>query len=68
MQWAYRTNHYQYATVEQLAQRFISSLEAIIVHCQSPISGGYTPSDFPESGLGQDELNALLAEIGALGE
>jgi non-ribosomal peptide synthase protein (TIGR01720 family) len=68
MQWAYRTNHVQHATVEQLAQRFISALEAIIAHCQSPISGGYTPSDFPESGLGQDELNALLAEIGALGE
>ena len=33
-------------SIEALAQGFLTSLQELIVHCQSS-SGGYTPSDFP---------------------
>jgi non-ribosomal peptide synthase protein (TIGR01720 family) len=68
MEWVYCPSAYQSTAIDQLAQRFIAALKEIITHCQSPTSGGYTPSDFPESGLDQDELNALLAEIGVFEE
>jgi hypothetical protein len=36
----------------------------LIAHCLSPEAGGYTPSDFPDIDLSQDELDKLLTKIG----
>ena len=47
LQWSYSQRVHRRATVEQLAQAFLESLQALIVHCQSPEVGGFTPSDFP---------------------
>jgi hypothetical protein len=46
-----------------LAQGFIEALHALIMHCQSPTAGGYTPADFPDIELSQEELDQVLAEI-----
>jgi non-ribosomal peptide synthase protein (TIGR01720 family) len=51
------------ATVEALAERFRARLVELIDHCLSAGAGGFTPSDFPESDLSQDELDHLLAEL-----
>ena len=33
-------------TIEHLASQFMSALRTLIAHCQSPETGGYTPSYF----------------------
>ncbi|HXK09666.1 MAG TPA: amino acid adenylation domain-containing protein [Vicinamibacteria bacterium] len=48
------------AEVERLAQAFLDALRALVAHCRSAESFGYTPSDFPLAGLGQGELDRLL--------
>ena len=49
-------------TVEVLAERMMSNLRELIVHCQSEGAGGYTPSDFPLSRLTQEELDRVVEE------
>ncbi|MET0395681.1 MAG: amino acid adenylation domain-containing protein, partial [Longimicrobiaceae bacterium] len=47
-------------TVERLAEWYAEELRTLVAHCRSAEAGGYTPSDFPLSGLEQAELDALL--------
>jgi non-ribosomal peptide synthase protein (TIGR01720 family) len=63
LEWTYSQNLHHRATIETLAHRFIEALRALIAHCQSAEAGSYTPSDFPEAGLTQAELDSLLAEL-----
>lgn len=61
--WTYSEELHERATIERLAHEYLAALRAIVSHCTSPDAGGYTPSDFPEAGLNQQELDSLLAEI-----
>jgi non-ribosomal peptide synthase protein (TIGR01720 family) len=63
LDWTYSKALHQQATVEKLAQWFIGALRSLIVHCQSPNAGGFTPSDFPQMQFSQQELNQLMAEL-----
>nr|QQH17589.1 non-ribosomal peptide synthetase [Nostoc sp. KVJ20] len=63
LDWKYSSAFHHQTTVENLANKYVKVLEAIIDHCLSPEAGGYTPSDFPEVGLSQEALDELLAEI-----
>jgi non-ribosomal peptide synthase protein (TIGR01720 family) len=60
----YGTAVYERATVERLAEAYAAALRAIIAHCRNPQAGGFTPSDFPEAGLDQSALDALMARLG----
>ena len=51
------------ALLADTIHNFGDALRLLIDHCQSPRVGGYTPSDFPEAGLSQGELDDLLAEL-----
>jgi non-ribosomal peptide synthase protein (TIGR01720 family) len=62
--WTYSERLHRRDTVEGLARRFIEALRTLIVHCQSPEAGGYTPSDFPKMTLSQYELDELMAALG----
>ncbi len=64
LDWTYSKALHQQATVEKLAQRFIEALRSLIVHCQSPNVGGFTPSDFLQMQFSQQELDQLMAELG----
>ncbi len=59
----YSRNVHRSSTVERLAEEFIEALRALINHCRTSEAGGYTPSDFTESGLSQEELDELIAEL-----
>jgi amino acid adenylation domain-containing protein/non-ribosomal peptide synthase protein (TIGR01720 family) len=61
--WTYGSAIHRQATIEQLAHRFIEALRAIIVHCQSPGVGGYTPSDFPLANLDEQGLSKLAGVL-----
>ncbi|QKQ75236.1 non-ribosomal peptide synthetase [Nostoc sp. TCL240-02] len=63
LEWQYSDHFHSWATVENLANEYIETLETIITHCLSPEAGGYTPSDFPEVEFSQEALDELLAEI-----
>jgi amino acid adenylation domain-containing protein/non-ribosomal peptide synthase protein (TIGR01720 family) len=63
LDWTYSKALHQQATVEKLAQGFIEALRSLIVHCQSPNAGGFTPSDFPQMQFSQQELDELMAEL-----
>ncbi|MDY7076205.1 MAG: amino acid adenylation domain-containing protein [Chloroflexota bacterium] len=64
LQWAYGEDLYRRATIESLAEDFMEALRALIAHCQSPEARGYTPSDFGDVDLSQDDIEALLTEVG----
>ena len=64
MEWTYSKAVHRREMVEQVAEDFIEALRAIIAHCQSLETAGYTPSDFPDVELDQDEIESLMVEIG----
>ncbi|MFL5383053.1 MAG: amino acid adenylation domain-containing protein [Longimicrobiaceae bacterium] len=52
------------ASAERLADACGRALRELIEHCRAPEAGGFTPSDFPEAGLDQAALDALMAQFG----
>ncbi|MBE9034047.1 non-ribosomal peptide synthetase [aff. Roholtiella sp. LEGE 12411] len=64
LNWTYSKALHQQTTIEKLAQTYIEKLRSLIVHCQSPNAGSYTPSDFPQMQFNQQELDQLMAELG----
>jgi non-ribosomal peptide synthase protein (TIGR01720 family) len=63
MGWLYSERLHQRSTIERLARRFLEALREIIVHCQSPAAGGYTPSDFPAARASQRDIDKLTVRI-----
>ncbi|HKH46949.1 MAG TPA: amino acid adenylation domain-containing protein [Thermoanaerobaculia bacterium] len=63
--WSYSAGLHQAATIEHLADRFLTSLSALIRHCQSPEAGGFTPSDFPLARLDADRVGRIEAVLAA---
>ncbi|WP_196527757.1 non-ribosomal peptide synthetase [Nostoc commune] len=63
VQWRYSRNLHDAATIERIAQQFIKALQTLIQHCQSPTSGGYTPSDFTGARLNQKQLDQFLSKL-----
>jgi len=61
--WIYSQAIHKQTTIENLAQGFIEALRSLITHCQSSEGSDYTPSDFPQMNLNQEELNKLLEEL-----
>ena len=56
----YSKNLHEERTIGALANDYLRRLEEIIRHCLSPEAGGFTPSDFPEANLNQDDLDDLM--------
>jgi non-ribosomal peptide synthase protein (TIGR01720 family) len=62
--WIYSKSVHRQKTIASLAEDYVAALQAIIAHCRSSETGGYTPSDFPEMTLNQETLDAILAKYG----
>jgi amino acid adenylation domain-containing protein/non-ribosomal peptide synthase protein (TIGR01720 family) len=58
--WYYSQGRDDAQAIHRLAGDFMDSLRRIIDHCVTEGVGGFTPSDFPEAGLDQSELDAFL--------
>jgi len=63
MTWTFSQRLYLPRTIQELAEQYIENLETLIIHCQSPEVGGYTPSDFPAANIKQDQLDRLMANF-----
>jgi non-ribosomal peptide synthase protein (TIGR01720 family) len=63
LDWGYSEAVHRRNTIERLARNFMEALLSLINHCSSPSAGAYTPSDFPEAGLDQEELDKLIAGL-----
>ncbi|HWN43349.1 MAG TPA: amino acid adenylation domain-containing protein, partial [Thermoanaerobaculia bacterium] len=68
LDWTFSHALHLEGTLRALAESCLVSLRALIRHCLSPEAGGYTPSDFPEMGFDQTELDRLLLELGGSAE
>lgn len=61
LQWVYSPALHRQETIEQLTQRYLTTLRSLIQHCLSPTAGGYTPSDFPLCHLDQATIDAIAS-------
>jgi non-ribosomal peptide synthase protein (TIGR01720 family) len=61
--WTYSRNLHRHSTIEGLAQSYMETLRALIVHCQSPDAGTYTPSDFAEFEWSEEYFQDIIAEV-----
>ncbi|WP_229703883.1 condensation domain-containing protein, partial [Streptomyces albiflavescens] len=52
------------AVVARLGRAWLDLLGGLAAHTADPTAGGHTSSDFPLLDLGQDEVDALEAELG----
>ena len=62
--WNYSANLHQNSTIQKLAVAFRQNLVDLATHCKHPEAGGRTPSDFPEAGLDQSQIDHLVKTIG----
>jgi len=60
MNWSYPNTIYNKSTIQQLITNFEQCLLELLAHCSDLEKGKYTPSDFPEADLNQDDLDNLL--------
>ncbi len=63
VQWTFSHRLHRRATIEALAESFHSHLRRLIAHCRSVEAAGYSPADFPEANLNQEQLERLLQEL-----
>jgi len=61
--WIYSQQVHKQETVERVATEFVAALQQLIEQCQWGEVIGFTPSDFPEAELSQQELDELVAEL-----
>ncbi|HEX6288073.1 MAG TPA: amino acid adenylation domain-containing protein [Herpetosiphonaceae bacterium] len=65
--WTYSAQLHRRETIEQLAQTFTATLQAMINGSQAPDAASYTPSDFPLANLSQQQLSAIAAKFNKRG-
>jgi non-ribosomal peptide synthase protein (TIGR01720 family) len=61
--WHYCEQVHLRSTVERLVGAFIDALRVIIGHSQSSTVRGYTPSDFPDVELSQEQIEKIISEM-----
>jgi non-ribosomal peptide synthase protein (TIGR01720 family) len=63
LNWVYSENLHRHETIQNLAQKFVESIKAVIADCKSSDVSGYTPSDFPLAQLAEEQFNLLLETV-----
>ncbi len=66
MVWEFSTLHHRRETIERKAAEFMECLSDLIAHCRSPKQVQFTPSDFAQAGISQNELDKLVAVVDGL--
>ncbi|PPK85263.1 non-ribosomal peptide synthase protein (TIGR01720 family)/amino acid adenylation domain-containing protein [Neolewinella xylanilytica] len=61
--WSFSHALHHRATVVALCNELAKAVETIVQYCQSREQQQFTPSDFPEASLSQDDLEGLLGQL-----
>lgn len=61
--WAYCNRLHNAATIQTLTGYYLQALQELIAHCREVGSGNFTPSDFPDAGLQQEQLDLLISQF-----
>jgi len=61
--WTYCSQIHFEHTIKKLADDYAAALRELIMHCLDNNEGGHTPSDFPDAGLEQDQLDHLFSQF-----
>ncbi|MBA6304371.1 non-ribosomal peptide synthase/polyketide synthase [Colwellia sp. MB02u-14] len=57
--WSYSNAYFDSATIEKLGSDYIQALKSIVLHCQEPLSGGVSPSDYPLLNITQSQIDTI---------
>jgi non-ribosomal peptide synthase protein (TIGR01720 family) len=63
LQFSFSEEFHKQETIQNLIEIFGSTLRQLIEHCSSREASEYSPSDFPEADLSQDDFDTLLNQI-----
>ncbi|WP_344977624.1 condensation domain-containing protein, partial [Salinactinospora qingdaonensis] len=63
MQWTYSKAAFPDDTIRQIADRTLEVLRKLTAEAKRPDLVGYSPSDFPLSGLSQSQINDLVGQL-----
>ena len=63
LHFSYSEQFHKPETIQNLIDLFENELRQVIEHCSSRETSEYSPSDFPEADLSQDDLDNLLNQI-----
>ncbi|EKU98800.1 non-ribosomal peptide synthase domain TIGR01720 [Leptolyngbya sp. PCC 7375] len=61
--WRYDTKMHRPDTLKTLANQYLSVLKSLIAQCSTTDSGGFTPSDFPDTDFSQSELDDFIGQL-----
>jgi amino acid adenylation domain-containing protein/non-ribosomal peptide synthase protein (TIGR01720 family) len=61
--WNYSKNVHRDETIRELAGYFEEALQDLLAGCEQKAEGLYTPSDFPNANLNQNELDEFLSTL-----
>ncbi|MEM7555731.1 MAG: amino acid adenylation domain-containing protein [Cyanobacteria bacterium P01_A01_bin.84] len=61
--WTYSNHDYHKSAIDNLGEKYLEYLIKLIKHCQSPETGGYTPSDFSLAEIEQEQLDNILGQV-----
>jgi amino acid adenylation domain-containing protein/non-ribosomal peptide synthase protein (TIGR01720 family) len=64
MEWHYSNKIHQKETINRLVHVYGNVLQSIVTHCKTIEAGQYTPSDFTDIDISQEEVDRLMSEIG----
>ncbi|MEM9835083.1 MAG: amino acid adenylation domain-containing protein [Bacteroidota bacterium] len=61
--WSFSNQLHRTETVQQLVEEYRQSLVELIKYCTQQSETNFTPSDFPDADLSQDDLDNLLGQL-----
>jgi non-ribosomal peptide synthase protein (TIGR01720 family) len=62
--WTASHAQYHESTIEHLLRTLLDEIRLLIQHALTADSSGYTPADFPDAGLSQEDLDRFLEGLG----
>ncbi|OCR26281.1 peptide synthase [Pseudomonas syringae] len=66
LRWTFSHERFDPASIDALANDYLTELQGLIAHCLADDAGGLTPSDFPLARLSQQQLDALPIPVAAI--
>ena len=63
LEWTYSRNLHQRATIEAIADDYLTALRQLINSSQANKEGNFSVSDFTDFGWGEDDLNEIMGAI-----